>query len=155
MDRPCHLPPSDDPPRARAAPTTTGTGLTIGPHPMSFGRRRLALRGVQRASDLPREAATAGACASQAGPVITRQRPGTAKGFVFLTLEDETGIANIIVRPDLFSAERRAIVASPISWSKGRSADSGRRDLGQGRARRGSRHRRTGSGRAQLLLDAG
>ena len=45
-----------------------------------------------------------------AGMVITRQRPGTAKGFVFLTLEDETGIANIIVRPDLFARDRLIIV---------------------------------------------
>jgi error-prone DNA polymerase len=45
-----------------------------------------------------------------AGAVITRQRPGTAKGFVFLTLEDETGIANIIVRPDLFTQYRVTIV---------------------------------------------
>ena len=48
-----------------------------------------------------------------AGAVITRQRPGTAKGFVFLTLEDETGIANIIVRPDLFSEQRTVIVGAP------------------------------------------
>jgi len=46
--------------------------------------------------------------------VITRQRPGTAKGFVFLTLEDETGVANIIVRPDLFARERLAIVEEPF-----------------------------------------
>jgi error-prone DNA polymerase len=46
--------------------------------------------------------------------VITRQRPGTAKGFVFLTLEDETGIANIIVRPDLFAANRLVIVEEPF-----------------------------------------
>ena len=45
-----------------------------------------------------------------AGMVITRQRPGTAKGFVFLTLEDETGIVNIIVRPDLFTRDRLVIV---------------------------------------------
>jgi error-prone DNA polymerase len=42
--------------------------------------------------------------------VITRQRPGTAKGFVFLTLEDETGIANIIVRPDLFASDRLTVI---------------------------------------------
>ena len=48
------------------------------------------------------------------GMVITRQRPGTAKGFVFLTLEDETGIANIIVRPDLFARERLVIVEEPF-----------------------------------------
>jgi error-prone DNA polymerase len=46
--------------------------------------------------------------------VITRQRPGTAKGFVFLTLEDETGVANIIVRPDLFVRERLTIVEEPF-----------------------------------------
>ena len=49
-----------------------------------------------------------------AGMVITRQRPGTAKGFVFLTLEDETGIANIIVRPDLFDRERLEILEEPF-----------------------------------------
>jgi error-prone DNA polymerase len=48
-----------------------------------------------------------------AGAVITRQRPGTAKGFVFLSLEDETGIANIIVTPDVFAAFKRTIVDEP------------------------------------------
>jgi error-prone DNA polymerase len=46
--------------------------------------------------------------------VITRQRPGTAKGFVFLTLEDETGVSNIIVRPDLYDRERTAVVRQPF-----------------------------------------
>ena len=54
-----------------------------------------------------------------AGAVITRQRPGTAKGFVFLTLEDETGIANIIVRPDLFTAQRSTIVGAPYLMVEG------------------------------------
>ena len=54
-----------------------------------------------------------------AGAVITRQRPGTAKGFVFLTLEDETGIANIIVRPDLFSEQRATIVGEPYLLVEG------------------------------------
>ena len=54
-----------------------------------------------------------------AGAVITRQRPGTAKGFVFLTLEDETGIANIIVRPDLFTEQKRAIVGEPYLLVEG------------------------------------
>ena len=49
-----------------------------------------------------------------AGMVITRQRPGTAKGFVFLTLEDETGVANIIVRPDLFARDRLTIIEEPF-----------------------------------------
>jgi error-prone DNA polymerase len=94
-----------------------GTGLTIGPHPMTFCRQTLALRGVQRAIDLPR--GRSGRRVRIAGAVITRQRPGTAKGFVFLTLEDETGIANIIVQPDLFSAERRAIVSEPYLLIEG------------------------------------
>ena len=85
-----------------------GTGLTIGPHPMALRRDDLALRGVLRASDLPQ--AKDGRRVRVAGMVITRQRPGTAKGFVFLTLEDETGIANIIVRPDLFARDRLVIV---------------------------------------------
>ena len=88
-----------------------GTSLTIGPHPMAMRRAELALRGVLRASDLP--AGRHGRRVRVAGAVITRQRPGTAKGFVFLTLEDETGIANIIVRPDLFSDQRAAIVGAP------------------------------------------
>ena len=85
-----------------------GMGLTIGPHPMALRRQELALRGVLRASDLP--LGRLGRRVRVAGAVITRQRPGTAKGFVFLTLEDETGIANIIVRPDLFAEQRRTVV---------------------------------------------
>jgi error-prone DNA polymerase len=54
-----------------------------------------------------------------AGAVITRQRPGTAKGFVFLTLEDETGIANIIVRPDLFDDFHLVIVGEPFVLVEG------------------------------------
>ena len=49
-----------------------------------------------------------------AGAVIVRQRPGTAKGFVFLTLEDETGLVNIIVRPDLFDARARTLVRAAL-----------------------------------------
>ena len=55
-----------------------------------------------------------GARVAVAGLTICRQRPGTAKGFVFLTLEDETGIANIIVRPDLFARDRLVIVEEPF-----------------------------------------
>jgi error-prone DNA polymerase len=89
-----------------------GTHLTIGPHPMALRRRELALRGVLRAIDLPRE--RQGRRIRVAGTVITRQRPGTAKGFVFLTLEDETGIANIIVHPDLFARDRLTVVDEPF-----------------------------------------
>jgi error-prone DNA polymerase len=89
-----------------------GTHLTIGPHPMAMRRSELATRGVLRAIDLSR--ARNGRRIRVAGSVITRQRPGTAKGFVFLTLEDETGIANIIVRPDLFDRERFKILEEPF-----------------------------------------
>ena len=86
-----------------------GTGLTIGPHPMALRRGDLTMRGVLRAVDLSQ--ARDGRRVRIAGMVITRQRPGTAKGFVFLTLEDETGISNIIVRPDVFARDRTTVVA--------------------------------------------
>jgi len=94
-----------------------GTNLTIGPHPMALRRRDLSLRGVLRAADLPRE--RQGRRIRVAGTVITRQRPGTAKGFVFLTLEDETGISNIIVRPDVFARERITILEEPFLLVEG------------------------------------
>ena len=94
-----------------------GMGLTIGPHPMALRRDDLALRGVMRASDLPQ--ARDGRRVRVAGMVITRQRPGTAKGFVFLTLEDETGISNVIVRPDLFDRERMTVIRQPFLLVEG------------------------------------
>ncbi len=94
-----------------------GTGLTIGTHPMTFRRAELQAHGVLRATDLPK--ARPGRFVRVAGAVITRQRPGTAKGFVFLTLEDETGIANIIVRPDLFTQYRVTIVGESFLLVEG------------------------------------
>ena len=81
-----------------------GTGLTVGPHPMAYKRAWLNGMGIRRASEL-RDLPT-GKRIRIGGCVITRQRPGTAKGFVFLSLEDETGVANAIVRPDLFHENR-------------------------------------------------
>jgi error-prone DNA polymerase len=89
-----------------------GMALSVGRHPMALRRDDLAMRGILRASDL--RSARHGRRVRVAGMVITRQRPGTAKGFVFLTLEDETGIANIIVRPDLFARDRLVIVEEPF-----------------------------------------
>jgi error-prone DNA polymerase len=94
-----------------------GTGLTIGPHPMALRRDEMGLRGVLRACDLAH--ARSGRRVRVAGMVITRQRPGTAKGFVFLTLEDETGVANIIVRPDLFDRERLVVIRQPFLLVEG------------------------------------
>jgi len=85
-----------------------GTGLTLGPHPMAFRRGRLLRMGVSRAADLA--AFRHGAWVKVAGAVVVRQRPGTAKGFVFLNLEDETGLVNVIVRPALFHQHRLALV---------------------------------------------
>ncbi len=104
-------------PDERVVADYAGTGLTIGPHPVAFRRQELALRGVLRAIDLPR--ARNGRRVRVAGTVITRQRPGTAKGFVFLTLEDETGVANVIVRPDVFAADRVTILDRPFLLVEG------------------------------------
>ncbi|MBI4477946.1 MAG: error-prone DNA polymerase, partial [Acidobacteria bacterium] len=112
---PCPLPPMT--PAERLVADYAGTSLTIGPHPMTMRRHDLAMQGVLRAVDLTR--ARHGRRIRVAGSVITRQRPGTAKGFVFLTLEDETGIANIIVRPDLFQRERLKIVEEPFLLVEG------------------------------------
>ncbi len=81
-----------------------GTGLTVGPHPMAYRREWLNAMGIRRASEL-RDLPT-GKRLRIGGCVIVRQRPSTAKGFVFLSLEDETGVANAIVRPDLFHQNR-------------------------------------------------
>ena len=94
-----------------------GTGLTIGPHPMALVRASLASRGVQRAIDLPR--GRTGRRVKTAGAVITRQRPGTAKGFVFLSLEDETGIANVIITPAVFAAHKAIVMRAPYVLVEG------------------------------------
>ena len=81
-----------------------GTGLTTGPHPMAYSRAALRQKGYLSAIELNQ---IEGNCSVRiAGCVIARQRPGTAKGFVFLSLEDETGISNVIITPDLFERER-------------------------------------------------
>lgn len=80
-----------------------GTGLTIGPHPMAYRRRELRQMGIVSAGELKKLPHNRPAVA--AGCVITRQRPGTANGLIFLTLEDETGHANVIVMPDVYSAD--------------------------------------------------
>jgi error-prone DNA polymerase len=84
-----------------------GTGLTVGPHPMAYRRPEMDRKGVIRAADLHH--LRDGKHVRIAGAVIARQRPGTAKGFVFLSLEDETGITNAIITPQLVS-EAYAIV---------------------------------------------
>lgn len=81
-----------------------GTGLTTGPHPMAYRRSELRTLGVLSAVDLQHKEEGRYVCT--AGCVIARQRPGTALGFIFLSMEDETGIANIIIHPQLYERER-------------------------------------------------
>ena len=94
-----------------------GTGITIGRHPMAHQRAWLDTLQVMRAGDLRR--LDNGMWVKVAGWVIVRQRPGTAKGFVFLSLEDESGIANIIVTPQLFETNRLALVNFPFLMIEG------------------------------------
>jgi error-prone DNA polymerase len=93
---------------ARLVADFRNTGITVGRHPMGFHRENLRKRGVISASDL--ENIPDGKVVRIAGCVIARQRPGTAKGFVFLSMEDETGIANAIITPQLFEREHVVIV---------------------------------------------
>jgi error-prone DNA polymerase len=89
-----------------------GTGLTIGRHPVAYHRAELDKLGACRAVDM--QQLRDGSLISVAGWVIVRQRPGTAKGFVFLTLEDETGVANVIITPQLFDKYRLVLVDHPF-----------------------------------------
>jgi error-prone DNA polymerase len=95
----------------RVAADYRGTGVTVGPHPMALRRAACDRLGVVPAGGL--SACPDGQRVRIAGAAIVRQRPGTAKGFVFLSLEDETGIANAIVRPALFARERATLVHAP------------------------------------------
>jgi hydroxyethylthiazole kinase-like uncharacterized protein yjeF len=81
-----------------------GTRLTVGPHPMAYRRREMRRMGIKSAAKL--KAMTHGKSATVGGCVITRQRPGTAKGLIFMTLEDETGNSNVIVTPAFYEKNR-------------------------------------------------
>ena len=94
-----------------------GTGLTVGPHPMAYRRadlRRARVFSAKELTQLPH-----GRHVRTAGCVIARQRPGTAKGFVFLSLEDETGISNAIITPDLLEQNRILIVSEKFLLLEG------------------------------------
>ncbi len=94
------------------------SGMTVGHHPMSYRRAEMKKIGVKTAMDLL--SIPSGRFVRVAGCVIARQRPGTAKGFVFLSLEDETGIANAIIRPDLFERHGLAVVRSQFLIVEGK-----------------------------------
>ncbi len=94
-----------------------GTGLTTGPHPLAYHREAFRRAGMVTADDLTGLPNNCFVCV--AGCVIARQRPGTAKGFVFLSLEDETGIANVIFTPDAFEQNRVVVTRSHFVCVRG------------------------------------
>jgi error-prone DNA polymerase len=87
-----------------------GTGVTVGRHPMSYRRAMLNKIGALRAADLAN--APNGKRVRFAGCVIVRQRPGTARGLIFMSVEDETGIANVIIMPDIYDANRLTVIGA-------------------------------------------
>ena len=103
-------------PWERMAADFSGMNLSPGAHPMRLLRARVPE--AWRAADLPR--AVNGTFLQIAGQVICRQRPGTAKGFVFISLEDETGVANAIVLPELFERCRLLITTEGFLVIEGR-----------------------------------
>jgi error-prone DNA polymerase len=104
--------------RERTAADLRGTGMTVGPHPVALERERLRQLGVSSAAELPRM--RNGQRVRAGGLCIVRQRPGTAKGFVFLSLEDETGISNIVIDPPTFERNRRPVLCSALLVVEGR-----------------------------------
>src|ERR1041384_2646173 len=94
-----------------------GTGLTVGKHPVAYHRVELNKLRTLRAIDIRK--LRNGTFVRVAGWVIVRQRPGTAKGFMFLSLEDETGVSNIIVTPQLFDKYRLELLDHPFLLIEG------------------------------------
>ena len=94
-----------------------GTGLTVDKHPMYRRRQELRRQGVRSAEELRH--CRDGEFVKTAGCVIARQRPGTAKGFIFISMEDETGIANVIVTPDLYDRDRLVVTRSKFLLVEG------------------------------------
>jgi error-prone DNA polymerase len=93
-------------------------GLTLRPHPVSFLRRELAARHIVACAEA--SAARDGRLLMTSGLVLVRQRPGSARGVLFITIEDETGIANIVIWPDLFEKQRRVVLSAGMIAVAGR-----------------------------------
>lgn len=97
------------------------TGLSLRAHPMQFLRHYLAEQGAHTADSLStRYGIAVGTAVSAAGIAIIRQRPGTANGVVFITLEDETGSVNLIIRPALFEQTHRTVMMSSVLYARGK-----------------------------------
>jgi error-prone DNA polymerase len=101
------------------------TGLSLKEHPVRFFRDHLAALGVIPNRELRNEALLQDATVTVAGLVLVRQRPGTAKGVIFMTLEDETDIANIIVWPQAFADNRRTVMTARFLAVRGRVQRAG------------------------------
>jgi error-prone DNA polymerase len=104
-------------PEERLVADFNGTGMTVGRHPMGYHRQRLKRQGVRSASEL--HGLPNGIHVLISGAVIARQRPGTARGFVFLSLEDETGISNVIITPQIYEKYHLLIVHQPFLLIEG------------------------------------
>jgi error-prone DNA polymerase len=101
------------------------TGLSLKAHPVRFFRDHLTGLGAIRNAELGNEDLLQDSAVTVAGLVLIRQRPGTAKGVVFLTLEDETGVANIIVWPQAFAGNRRTVMTARFLAVRGRLQRAG------------------------------
>jgi error-prone DNA polymerase len=95
-----------------------GSGLTTGPHVMAHLRRELVRRGIVTLAELQTIAAES--WVTTAGAVIVRQRPGTAKGLCFLTLEDETGTGNALLSAECFERYRAVLHSAGLLILEGR-----------------------------------
>lgn len=96
----------------------TATSLSLKAHPVSFVREKLAMLQILANRDLDK--CSAGALVKVAGLVLVRQRPGTASGICFITIEDETGIANLVVFKKLFEQYRKEILQSRLLMVEGK-----------------------------------
>jgi error-prone DNA polymerase len=92
--------------------------LSLKAHPVSFLRARIAGAGIASCADL--KACRDGAKVSVAGVVLVRQRPGSAQGVVFMTIEDETGIANSVIWPNVLERERKVVMGARLVVVRGR-----------------------------------
>ena len=101
------------------------TGLSLKAHPAGFFRDRLIALGAIPNTQLRGDAVPQDSCVTVAGLVLVRQRPGTSKGVVFMTLEDETDIANIIVWPKVFEQNRRLVMTARFLAVRGRLQRAG------------------------------
>jgi error-prone DNA polymerase len=101
------------------------TGLSLKEHPVRFFRDRLTALGAMRNAQLRGDDVKQNAFVTVAGLVLVRQRPGTAKGVIFMTLEDETDIANIIVWPKAFEKNRRTVMTARFLAVHGRLQRAG------------------------------